>query len=116
MSEIKQYEDKDGNRIRATSKAYEMYYRKIGFNPVGAANHGAEDVGTSSKFSTMKVADLRQYLKDEGIVFDPKAKREELEALANQTVGNAGEITADDTAGDAENPEEDSDTPSPDQE
>ncbi len=100
---LKKYENKDGYRIRATEKAYELYYKSQGFHPCSeseghstgrtaqgdnATDSTHEDNATDSTheagFNNMKVAALKAYLKEKGIKYDSKAGKEELVKLAGQ--------------------------------
>lgn len=93
MADLREYENKDGYRIRATSRAYELYHRKQGFRPVEALQQEQKPEASGSCFSEMKVVDLKKYLTEQGIPFGAKAKREELAALA-ESAGNHAETGA----------------------
>lgn len=101
-AKLQVYEDKDGYRIRATEKAYDLYYRRQGFRPVSAeiAEAATQDAGDqgSTDFAKMTTAALKAYLADAGILFDSKAKKAELVKLAEESAADTG-IEAD-TLGD----------------
>lgn len=91
MSNLIEYENKSGYRIRATRRAYDLYYRRQGFYPVGKPENQRDGTPPEKTLvSEMKAAELRKYLADRGISFDPKAKREELVELAEQAEGGDG--------------------------
>ena len=78
MSNLNTYENQEGYCIRATSRAYELYYRKLGF----------KQINQSGK-KELTLAEIKKLLKDKGITFDPKAKREELMGLLDSQPGTA---------------------------
>lgn len=87
------YANKDGYRIRATKKAYEMYYKSQGFylcseiedhSTGGTDREDATDSTSEAGFDAMKTADLKVYLEEKGIEYDSRARKEELVKLAEQ--------------------------------
>lgn len=86
MADLREYENKDGYHIRATSKAYELYYRQQGFHPVVNTTEQKSELAKVC-FAEMKTTELKKYLTERGIPFGSRAKREKLEALA-EAAGN----------------------------
>ncbi len=90
MADLRDYVNKDGYRIRATTRAYELYYRKQGFRPVEALQQEQKPEAAKLSFAKMNIVELKKYLTERGIPFEAKAKREELaaacEAADNRTV------------------------------
>lgn len=111
MSKMNTYVDKDGYKIRATEKAYELYYKKQGFkldmdksdaaasgqggeNPEDAAPEQAgenpedatsleEDFTDSAEYKAWSVDSLKKALNEAGIEYPKKATKPELYQLLN---------------------------------
>lgn len=86
MSEINLYQDHTGYKIRATEKAYNLFYKPQGFAPVADASAPADPAVKPEK---MTAAELKEYLQRNGAEIPPKAGKKELlelvENLAQQS-------------------------------
>ena len=72
--DLKTYRRSDGYTIKATPKAYNLFYKKQGFVEVKESEQG-DDI------STLGVKELKERLTAAGITFKKNAKKEELVAL-----------------------------------
>lgn len=92
---LKTYRRPDGYTIKATPKAYNLFYKKQGFVEVKEEPRG-EDV------STLSVKELKERLTVAGIDFKKNAKKEELVALLQ---GEAPETETEETEQESETPD-----------
>lgn len=104
MSVIKQYVNKDGYRIRATEKVYNLYYKKQGFKPVAdkpaesparknaevaSPNVPDQDVQEGADITVMNNDELKAFLIERGVTVKAKDTRKHLLELAYQLAGTA---------------------------
>lgn len=92
---LKRYRRPDGYTIKATPKAYNLFYKKQGFVEVKEG----EQVGDAS---TLSVKELKERLTAAGIEFKKNAKKEELVALLQ---GEAPETETEETDKESEAPD-----------
>lgn len=71
---LKKYRRPDGYTIKATPKAYNLFYKKQGFKEVTEAE-------PEKDLSELGVKELKERLTAAGITFKKNAKKEELVAL-----------------------------------
>jgi len=93
--DLKTYRRSDGYTIKATPKAYNLFYKKQGFVEVKESEQG-DDI------STLGVKELKERLSAAGITFKKNAKKEELVALLQ---GEAPEIETEETDQESEAPD-----------
>lgn len=99
MSKMNTYENKDGYKIRATEKAYNLYYKKQGFKPVAdkvvavvpeqtegnpeEVVPGEAESADSDEYKSWNVASLKEALNEAGIEYPKGATKAELYQLLN---------------------------------
>lgn len=93
--DLKTYRRSDGYTIKATPKAYNLFYKKQGFVEVKESEQG-DDI------STLGVKELKERLTAAGITFKKNAKKEELVALLQREESEAEEADQETETPDAE--------------
>lgn len=104
MSKMNTYVNKDGYKIRATEKAYNLYYKKQGFEPVAdksvsvaseqtegnpeevvseGEESGEDEPVNSEEYKSWSVATLKEALNEAGIEYPKNATKAELYQLLN---------------------------------
>lgn len=68
--------EKEGHTLQVTEKAYRVVYAPKGYKKV--------DAETEETFDDLTVADLKAKLDEQGVEYDPKAKKDELIALLEE--------------------------------
>lgn len=92
---LKTYKRPDGYTIKATPKAYNLFYKKQGFKEVTEAEQEKD-------LSELGVKELKERLTAAGITFKKNAKKEELVALLQ---GEAPETETEETDKESETPD-----------
>ena len=92
---LKTYRRPDGYTIKATPKAYNLFYKKQGFVEVKESEQ-VDDI------STLGVKELKERLSAAGIAFKKNAKKEELVALLQGEESEAEEADQESETPDAE--------------
>lgn len=90
MNSLNTYRNKDGYVIKATRKAYNLFYKKQGFVPVTEQN---ADESKALPKREPTVAELKAQLTAAGIEFPDKAKRSDLVKLLEGADSEAEEPT-----------------------
>ncbi len=104
---LKTYRRPDGYTIKATPKAYNLFYKKQGFQEVNENEEEKNLPDTDEKekdFSKLTVNELKEFLTVKGISFDKNAKKEQLLKLLKEH-GQAGAEENPESAEEPENAE-----------
>lgn len=84
MAGVNIYVDKDGNEIRATEKAYRLFYKTNGFVLKDAKPDKKEKAVRGRSYEDWTVSGLQNALKEAGMKYDACAKKKELFDLLSE--------------------------------